>query len=97
VVEQQRTKTLPNGHFQGGSDGYIGRELDGEFIQEVARHTVGLFRELSEHDAEDVSQEVALVLWEKRDKIGMDKALAYKIARDTAIDWLRKERRHQWL
>ena len=71
--------------------------MEAEFIQEVAGHTVGLFPELSLHDAEDVSQDVALALWEKREKIGADKGLAYKIAHDVAVDWLRAQGRYQEL
>ena len=76
--------------FPAGSNAYSSREvLD---IQEVAQHTAGLFAELPPEDRDDIQQQVALVLCEKRDEIGDQKALAYRIARNTAIDWLRRER-----
>ena len=72
------------------SNAYIGRE--GLDIAEIARHTAGLFADLPPEDRDDIQQQVALVLCEKRDEIGDQKALAYRSARNTAIDWLRRER-----
>ena len=68
--------------------------MDGNFIESVVSKAKQVFVGVSSHDEDDMGQEMALKLWVERERVDSaddPEQLAFIVARNAAIDWLRKE------
>ena len=68
--------------------------MDGEFIESIVSRAKQVFVGVSSYDEDDMGQEMALKLWVERERVDAaddPEQLAFIMARNAAIDWLRKE------
>ena len=68
--------------------------MTGEFIEDVVERAMGLFGGIPREDADDIRQEMALKLLERRELVeGADDAegFGFIVAKNAGIDWIRRE------
>ena len=68
--------------------------MRGEFIEDVVERATGLFGGIPPEDADDIRQEMALKLWERRELVeGADDpaGFGFIVAKNAGIDWIRRE------